>query len=604
MKQSNKYLIFSFLIFLKLIFELHNCFGLANSSQNLNFGSQKPNSQIVQAANRPDSYARICANRNNLIQLQLAAELDLLAQLRPGNINLVLLNNSHDSNSSFNINQAVNTNLPAPRIYTENYSPFVSGDLSETFYSTYAYLNSHYRIAQETKYPYLAKQRHAREQQAGLALQAREQANRQQLALDLVQDYNYKLERKNRLTNLKVPYEIKLPEQFFNTKFSNSEQQLLHQQQVEIVYELADHELFPRNIMGLQDFSNTVLETVSIAHQANCKNKINIAESFTNLAQDFMALGRGLARGGYNFASNITNTGSNLILHPINSSKIVANKIAHLTKNVAMGLLKVLVILADVTDEYNPEGPRSYILAAQDYGHERYQQFCNYIETVPRNQKFEQAGTMISEQLLNLTAGFLTGKTVALLSDSVIAAQLHKAIKIKNKTDKTKTKQISWLNKFGVSGKDVAQALGLVITEEYELATLDGLVVSFKNNSTNNQSLFNHAEEYLKHNKFGKKAKQAPKIVKTFDEIKPARVIGHQKSLPELRLEAKELAAKMGFKETKDFVFDSCTEKVYKKGNLYISLDRNGHKGGFWKIFDKRHRLSTCDRNLEEIIGD
>ncbi len=29
-------------------------------------------------------------------------------------------------------------------------------------------------------------------------------------------------------------------------------------------------------------------------------------------------------------------------------------------------------------------------------------------------------------------------------------------------------------------GKDVAQALGLVITEEYELVTLDGLVVSFK----------------------------------------------------------------------------------------------------------------------------
>ena len=109
----------------------------------------------------------------------------------------------------------------------------------------------------------------------------------------------------------------------------------------------------------------------------------------------------------------------------------------------------------------------------------------------------------------------------------------------------------------------------------------------------------------FKHNKSGKKAKRAPRAVKTApNEIKPARIIGHQKSLPELRLEAKELAAKMGFKETKDFIFDSCTEKVYKKGNLYISLDRNGHKGGFWKTFDKRHRLSTCDRNLEEIIGD
>ncbi len=518
MKQPNWYLIFNFLIFLKLIFELHNSFGLSNSSQNLYFGSQKSNSQILQAANRPDSHARIYANRNSLIQLQLAAELDLLAQLAPGNINLALLNNSYDSNSSFNINQAVNTNLPtpkipAPKIYAESYNPFVSGDLSETFYSTYAYLSSHYRIAQETKYPYLAKQRHVCEQQAGLALQAREQIQRQQLALDLVQDYNYKLERKNRLTNLKVPYEIKLPEQFFNTKFSNSEQQLLHQQQVEIVYELADHELFPRNIIGLQDFSNTVLETVSIAHQANCKNKINIAESFTNLAQDFMALGRGLARGGYNFVGNVTQAGSNLILHPINSSKIVANKIAHLTKNVAMGLLKMLVILADVTDERNPEGMLPYILVAQDYGSEHYQQLRNYIETVPREQKFEQIGEFVGEQTLNLAAGFLTGKAVTIISDSVMATQLHKAMTVKKKTNKTKPSKISWLNKFGVPGKDVAQTLGLVVAEEYELATLDGLVVSFKNSPVNNQTLFKHVEEYLRHNKSGKKVKRAPKAV-------------------------------------------------------------------------------------------
>ena len=457
----------------------------------------------------------------------------------------------------------------------------------------------------------MAKQRYVREQQASLASLARTQARKQVIALDLIREYNLRVNNlyqqinsgNQAQVNRLAPCEIKLPEQFFNTKFSNSEQQLLHQQQVEIVCELADQELFPKNLMGLQDFSGTVLETVALAYQANRQELIQISKSFTNLAQDFMAFGCGLKRGGYNFASNITNAGSNLILHPINSSKAVANKITHLAKNVAMGLLRVLVILADVTDERNPEGMRPYILAAQDYGHEHYQQFRNYIETVPREQKFEQVGEFVGEQTLSLAAGFLTGRTVALLSDSVIAAQLHKAIKIKNKTDKTKTKQISWLNKFGVPGKDVAQALGLVITEEYELATLDGLVVSFKNNSTNNQSLFNHAEEYLKHNKFGKKAKQAPKIVKTFDEIKPARVIGHQKSLPELRLEAKELAAKMGFKETKDFVFDSCTEKVYKKGNLYISLDRNGHKGGFWKVCDKKKRKYTYDKTLTKIIG-
>ena len=278
------------------------------------------------------------------------------------------------------------------------------------------------------------------------------------------------------------------------------------------MYELADHELFSRNIIGLQDFSNTVLETVSIAHQANCKNKINIAESFTNLAQDFMALGRGLARGGYNFVGNVTQAGSNLILHPFNTAKAVTNNIAHLTKKVTFSLIKTAVLLLDFDPDHLEF--KFYTSALHDYGSEHYQQLRNYIETVPRDQKFEQIGEFVGEQTLSLAAGFLTGKAVTIISDSVLAAQLHKAIKIKNKTDKSNSKKISWLNKFGAPGKDVAQTLGLAVTEEYELVTLDGLVVSFKNSPANNQSLFNHAEDYLKYNKLGKKAKRAPSAAK------------------------------------------------------------------------------------------
>ena len=133
---------------------------------------------------------------------------------------------------------------------------------------------------------------------------------------------------------------------------------------------------------------------------------------------------------------------------------------------------------------------------------------------MPREQKFEQVGEFVGEQTLNLAAGFLTGKAVTVISYSVMATQLQKAMTVKNKTDKTKPSKISWLNKFGVPGKDVAQTLGLVIAEEYELATLDGLVVSFKNSPANNQSLFNHAEDYLKYNKLGKKAKRAPSAAK------------------------------------------------------------------------------------------
>jgi len=118
---------------------------------------------------------------------------------------------------------------------------------------------------------------------------------------------------------------------------------------------------------------------------------------------------------------------------------------------------------------------------------------------VPREQKFEQVGEFVGEQTLNLAAGFLTGKAVTVISYSVMATQLQKAMTVKNKTDKTKPSKISWLNKFGIAGQDAAQTLGLVVAEEYELATLDGLVASFKNSPANNKSLFNHSEEYFKH---------------------------------------------------------------------------------------------------------
>ena len=371
---------------------------------------------------------------------------------------------------------------------------------------------------QETKYPYLANLRHAREQQAQLIITTREQARKQLIALDVIRDYNRR------------PNNLNLPEQFCSAKFNHPEQQWLHNQQIEIVCELADRKIFPKKIVGLQDFSDTVLETVSLAYQANCKNSIKLTKSLTDLAQDFLALGRGLVRGGYNVISNIANVGSNVILHPINTTKAVVANIPNLTKKVAIGLVKTLLFLADSTDEHHPEAIEPHMRALCDVSREYYEQFLNYVETVPRIQKFEQIGEFVGEQTLNFTASLLTGKAVTVISDSVAAAYLHQAVKVKEKADKAKASKISWLSKFGVPGQDVAKTLGLVVTEEYELATLDGLIVSFKNNPANNQSLFNHAEEYLKHNKSGKKAKYKPAIKTAPDKINAPRIIGHQKS--------------------------------------------------------------------------
>ena len=144
----------------------------------------------------------------------------------------------------------------------------------------------------------------------------------------------------------------------------------------------------------------------------------------------------------------------------------------------------------------------------------------------------------------------------------------------------------------------------LVVTEEYELATLDGLIVSFKNNPANNQSLFNHAEEYLKHNKSSKKNKRVPGAVKTApNATKPARVMGPQMSLQERKLKADQIAKSWGAKEYKGYSFDSRSAKVYKLGNKLITLDVDVHNGGFWKMMDmKERRLGTYDETLTKFI--
>jgi hypothetical protein len=609
-KQNNWQLNLVFNYFRFFIFILLLCLTPASNSEIPHFKQQSNNSASAKAY-RTDSFNRIYDNRNRFKQLkevQLAAELAKLIviqkQLNPEVINsdlpadnkihantnssteLSSINGSNTNTGTSDSNSSSSKNLQA---YPAHYNPFAHGDLNEFVYDTRVFLKTRYREAQEAKFPYLAKLRREREQKENLQRAAREQAHKQAIAIALIRDYNRR------------PNNLNLPEQFCSAKFNNSEQQNLHNRQIEIVCELADREIFPKNIIGLQDFSDTVLETVSLAYQANRKELIVIAKNFTDLAQDFLALGQGLARGGYNFVGNIVNAGSNLIIDPINTTKAVANNIASLTKKVTFSLIKTAVLLLDF--DPNHLEFKFYTSALHDYGSEPYQQFWNYVETVPRIQKFEQVGEFVSEQTLSLIASFLTGKAVSLVSDSVIAAQLHKAVAVKKKADKAKSEKISWFNKFGAPGKDVARTLGLVVAEEYELAELNGLIVSFKNGPANNQTLFNHADEYFKHNKSGKKAKHKSAIKTAPDEIKPARIMGPQMSLQERKLKADQIAKSWGAREYKGYSSDSRNAKVYRLGNKLISLDVDAHNGGFWKMMDmKERRLGTYDETLTKFI--
>jgi filamentous hemagglutinin len=65
-------------------------------------------------------------------------------------------------------------------------------------------------------------------------------------------------------------------------------------------------------------------------------------------------------------------------------------------------------------------------------------------------------------------------------------------------------------------------------------------------------------------------------------------------------------AEQLGFTETTKYNFDAHGQKVFKRGQTYITYDIDGHIGGFWKKFnDKRNgRLGTFDATLKQRLGE
>ncbi len=69
-----------------------------------------------------------------------------------------------------------------------------------------------------------------------------------------------------------------------------------------------------------------------------------------------------------------------------------------------------------------------------------------------------------------------------------------------------------------------------------------------------------------------------------------------------INLESESIKPPDGFKETKEFG-RMHGQKVYKKGNKYISRDVDSHNGGVWKVFEKQgnklKRAGTADKDLK-----
>jgi hypothetical protein len=51
--------------------------------------------------------------------------------------------------------------------------------------------------------------------------------------------------------------------------------------------------------------------------------------------------------------------------------------------------------------------------------------------------------------------------------------------------------------------------------------------------------------------------------------------------------------------------FDNKNQEVFRRNNIFVTYDIDGHKGGFWKMFknNKEPRIGTYNINLEIIVG-
>lgn len=86
-----------------------------------------------------------------------------------------------------------------------------------------------------------------------------------------------------------------------------------------------------------------------------------------------------------------------------------------------------------------------------------------------------------------------------------------------------------------------------------------------------------------------------------------AKGVGKNQAIETVKMTLKEAttqAKELGFSKVKDAPFISHGQPVFKKGTKYITPDVDQHKGGVWKMFDKKgNRIGTYDEKLNRI-GD
>ncbi len=143
------------------------------------------------------------------------------------------------------------------------------------------------------------------------------------------------------------------------------------------------------------------------------------------------------------------------------------------------------------------------------------------------------------------------------------------------------------------TGCAIAKAIKRKKVRKYKIPVKDGNVYS-------DRKIYQTLDKRGDKRKKKRKQKVRKKKKSASEEEKKARNREHK---PLTNEEARRIAKKLGYVEDKNPPFNSHNRLAFRKGNDWITPDKDGHKGGAWKRYFKDRRLGTYNIDLTEMIG-
>ncbi|HEV2601780.1 MAG TPA: polymorphic toxin-type HINT domain-containing protein [Candidatus Babeliales bacterium] len=389
---------------------------------------------------------------------------------------------------------------------------------------------------------------------------------------DLLQDYNYDV----------LAYDHCYGDQL---------QQLAHQDCIDILEKIVYQNHAPSLRVRQQDFSKGLVGCVDAAREYNHVGLPEQSFHIIDFCYAFLDCGVDVVKGVLEgTAKGIIGAVSHCIGHPIETAAcIVAGKYVF-----AYHLLCLLENVAEVGAD---------ALHAYHAGQTEWDEFLK-----PVKEQIKE----LSKQKVSVR-GAVEG-TTAFVVHWVAQNKLHGGLNDIFKAAKTavKTKAASLANKISSATPD--HVLTTPEGVSFSASSIDNNQLSANNNTLAKQAHAPKQQNHASKQQHGKRQSGNNRNQSNCDKNQQAAHQQETNSRQQHKREIgaprypnkwyREMAETMGYRLDKNPPFNTYRQLAFKKGNQWISPDVTGHKGGVWKVFDRKFgRWATYNEDLTIEIG-